>query len=79
MRKNTIKLENTLNDWRHKLKMEKGQFADFLGVSISLYSQWENHEKEPSLISAWSITKRIRVSGHDCHIEDLYKENQEHN
>lgn len=74
MRKNTIKLENTLNDWRHKLKKEKGEFAEFLGVSISLYSQWENHDKEPSLISAWGIAKKISAAGYDCHIEDLFKE-----
>lgn len=74
MRKNTIKLHNTLNDWRHKFKMEKGQFAEFLGVSVSLYSQWENHVKEPSLESAWSIVRKIRDAGYTCYIDDLYIE-----
>lgn len=75
-----IKLQNRLKDWRHILKMEKGEFANFLDVNPSLYSQWENHGKEPLLESAWQIVQKIReheIIQRDnvpCHIEDLYEE-----
>lgn len=79
-KRSPIKLHNRLKYWRHTLMMEKGEFAEFLGVSPSLYSQWENHVKEPLLETAWQLVRKIREheivqrSGMRCCIDDLYEE-----
>lgn len=79
-KRNSIKLQNRLKFWRHILQMEKGEFAEFLNINTSQYSQWENHIKEPLLESAWQIVQKIREheiikrGNIQCHIDDLYEE-----
>ena len=70
-------LKNKLKSWRHKLEMNQTEFAEFMGVSLGTYNQWEKHKREPALESAWVIVKKLRSVGHDCHIDDLYEETSE--
>lgn len=46
-------IKNTLRDIRFDMKMDQNDFADFLGVSRTLYNRWERNNAQPSL--EWAI------------------------
>src|SRR5690242_19434905 len=53
-------IQNTLRDLRFELKKEQYDFADFLGVSKTLYNKWEKQNGQPSL--EWA-TRLAKITG----------------
>jgi putative transcriptional regulator len=62
-------LKNRLKHFRHKHEMNQKQFADFLGVQLSLYNRWELQTKQPNLESAWKLSQKL-----NCTINELFYE-----
>jgi putative transcriptional regulator len=59
-------LKNNLKSWRHKHEMNQTEFAAFLGVSVSLYNNWERQHRQPSLEWALKIAQKL-----NCHVDDI--------
>ncbi len=47
---------------REKLSMSQAEFADRVGMTASLVSQWERDTKRPSMKAAYAISKEFAVS-----------------
>lgn len=59
-------IRNRLKDVRHELKMEKGEFAKFLGMKHPQYSRYENNIKQPNLETVMKICNKVNKK-----VEDL--------
>lgn len=56
-------VKNRLKEIRMKeYMMNSVEFAKFLGVPISTYSQWENGSNNPTLIKCFEIANKINKS-----------------
>lgn len=60
-------IRNKLKYWRHQKMMNQKQFAEFLEIHQSQVSRWELQKDNPSLETAFRISKKLNVS-----IEDLF-------
>lgn len=60
-------IKNKLKSFRFKHEMNQTEFAAFLGINISLYNNWENQHRQPSLESALKVAK---ILGH--HVDDIF-------
>ena len=59
-------LKNNLKSYRHRQEMNQKEFAAYLGVSLSLYNNWERQHRQPSLEWALKLAKRL-----NCHVDDI--------
>ena len=66
-------MENNFKALRHRVGMEKGEFAVYLGIAQSHYSKWENQKMQPdrdSMIAAWLKLKELLPG---LNLQDLVK------
>jgi putative transcriptional regulator len=52
-----MSIMNKLRDMRFELKMDQNDFAEFMGVTNTLYNKWERQRSQPSLEWALKIAK----------------------
>jgi putative transcriptional regulator len=52
-------VRNKLKDVRHDFRMNKGEFAEFLGINPAQYSRYENQRSQPSLEISLHISKKV--------------------
>ena len=62
-------LKNKLKSFRHKHEMNQTEFATYLGMTIGQYNQYETHRRQPTLETAWRISKKLNVT-----INELFEE-----
>lgn len=62
-----MKLRNRLKSYRHQKEMNQIEFAEFLGVHPNQYNRWERQAIQPSLETAWILTKKLKIK-----IDDLF-------
>ena len=67
-----LALRNKLKYWRHQKMMNQKEFAAFLEINQSQISRWELQKEQPSLESAFRISKKLQVL-----IEDLFEHGPE--
>lgn len=60
-------IQNKFNDIRHKYKMNQRQFAEYIGINESLYSNWEHQKRQPSLEKTLKISVILK-----CTVNDLF-------
>lgn len=60
-------LSNKLKSFRHKLEMNQKEFANWLGAHVTLYNNWENQHKQPSLEWALKIAYKL-----NCDVKDIF-------
>lgn len=66
-------MENNLKHYRHKMEMNKSEFAAFLGVSLSQYSRWENQKIQPSVDTLIMIRDKLRAHFPNLTLDNLVK------
>lgn len=55
-------LQNKLKDIRmRKYAMNKGEFAEFLGINFPTYSQIENGKRKLSVVMALKISEKLNI------------------
>lgn len=59
---------NNLKEIRHAMKMEKGEFAEFLEINNSQYSRYENQHRQPTLEKALEISEKVNRT-----VNELFK------
>lgn len=62
---------NRLKHFRHKLEMERIEFAELIEVDYNLYTRYEKHDKQPERDSLYHIYLRLKTRIPDLHMEDL--------
>jgi len=66
-------MENNLKHYRHRLEMDRQEFARFLGLDLSQYSRYENQRSQPSIDTLISIRDKLRERFPDLTLDDLIK------
>lgn len=58
-------IRNRLKDIRHEFKMEKGEFAKFLGMKHPQYSRYESNTSQPNLETVMKICYKVNKKVED--------------
>ncbi len=66
-------MENCLKSYRHRLEMNKTEFATFLEVPLSQYSRWENQRIQPNIDTLIIIRDKLRARFPNITLDDLLK------
>lgn len=66
-------MENNLKHYRHRLEMDRQEFARFLGLDLSQYSRYENQRSQPNIESLVKIRDKLRARFPGLTLDDLIK------
>ena len=60
-------VKNRLKDIRHDHRMNQTQFAEYIGVTRSLYNRWEHQRSQPNQEWMLKLAKRLNIK-----VEDIF-------
>ena len=53
-------IKNNLKLYRHKLMMNKKEFAEYVDMNYTMYARWENQIGQPSVENLIKIRDKLR-------------------
>jgi putative transcriptional regulator len=56
-----VAIKNRLKEIRHDYRMNQIEFAEYLGVSQSLYNRWEKQRNQPTTEMVLRVSKRLNL------------------
>ena len=60
-------VKNRLKAIRHDHRMNQTQFAEYIGVTRSLYNRWEHQRSQPNQEWMLKLAKRLNIK-----VEDIF-------